>query len=117
MLLFCFLFRFERQICVDQEGCSKPDTKTNFASKEDAVKRLIRYNIVNKIKSLFKIKLDFYSLLRYHCMYEEVKEEKSSKDESEMEIKAQEYLGQYQDMLHKYQYLLLKQSQVKLHNI
>lgn len=45
-------------------------------------------------------------------MYEEVKEENNSKDESDMELKAQEYLGQYQDMLHKYQYLLLKQSQV-----
>jgi Conserved region of unknown function on GLTSCR protein len=36
---FC---RFERQIAVDQEGCTRPDVKTDFTSKEDAIKRLIR---------------------------------------------------------------------------
>lgn len=40
MIFICF--RFEQQICVDQEGCTKPDYKNDFASKEDAVKRLIR---------------------------------------------------------------------------
>lgn len=35
-------FRFERQMNVDQEGCTRPDYKNDFSSKEDSVKRLIR---------------------------------------------------------------------------
>lgn len=32
-------------MCVDQEGCTRPDYKNDFGSKEDAVKRLIRFDI------------------------------------------------------------------------
>lgn len=38
-----FQFRFENQLAIDQDSCIRPDYKSPFRSKEDAVKRLIRY--------------------------------------------------------------------------
>lgn len=40
---FSFAFRFERQLAVDQESCKNPDYHNPFQSKDDAVKRLIRF--------------------------------------------------------------------------
>ncbi|CRL08059.1 CLUMA_CG021027, isoform A [Clunio marinus] len=80
---------FERQIFVDQEGCVRPDYNTDFISKNNAVKRLIRY----------------------HCLYEEVKDEYDSKEEYEFEEQAKMFLNSYKEMQKKYKTLLLKQSQ------
>ncbi|KAG5672194.1 hypothetical protein PVAND_002344 [Polypedilum vanderplanki] len=80
---------FERQICVDQDGCTKADVKTDFICKEDAVKRLIRY----------------------HCMYEEIKDENDPKEDYEFSEQAKLFLASFQTMKEKYQHLLLKQSQ------
>ncbi|XP_055716091.1 mucin-2 isoform X2 [Phlebotomus papatasi] len=80
---------FERQLAVDQEGCTNPDTKTPFNSKEDAIKRLIRY----------------------HCTYGdgEIEEEVLSEMEA-FEKTANQFQDQFNGMINKYQLLLMKES-------
>lgn len=104
-----FPFRFERQICVDQEGCTKPDVKADFSSKEDAIKRLIRYVKID-FESTFKLNLNFS---RYHCMHEEIKDENDPKESYEIEEKSKLILASFQAMKEKFQHLLIKQSQVR----
>lgn len=80
---------FERQISVDQDACTRPDTSTPFASKQDAVKRLIRY----------------------HCMYEEQREdEEYEQDDGAFRSMAAEFPIIYRNMLNKYQLLLMQES-------
>jgi hypothetical protein len=49
---------------------------------------------------------------RYHCYYEEPKNEYDPKEEYEFEEKAKMYLASFEAMKKKYQHLLMKQSQV-----
>lgn len=80
---------FERQISVDQDACTRPDTSAPFASKQDAVKRLIRY----------------------HCMYEEQREDEEEQgDDGSFRGMAAEFPVIYQNMLNKYQLLLMQES-------
>lgn len=74
---------------MDQDACTRPDTNAPFASKQDAVKRLIRY----------------------HCMYEERSEENEAEEEA-FEGMAQQYPTIYRNMLNKYQSLLMQESMV-----
>lgn len=76
---------------MDQDACTRPDTTTHFTSKQDAVKRLIRY----------------------HCMYEEHCEE-NEEEEVAFKSMAQEFPIIYRNMLNKYQYLLMQESTVRL---
>lgn len=87
-----FYCRFERQISVDQDGCLNADTVTPFQSKEDAVKRLIRY----------------------HCMYESTDEDPAEllRNDLEFERKASKFEDEFHGMLQKYQLLLMKESTV-----
>lgn len=65
-----------------------------FASKQDAVKRLIRY----------------------HCMYEE-RSEKNEEEDLTFESMAGEFPIIYRNMLNKYQYLLMQESTVRLRHV
>lgn len=40
--------RFQQQLTADQNSALKPDTKTPFRSKRDAVQRLLRYHVYQK---------------------------------------------------------------------
>ncbi|XP_055677933.1 mucin-2 isoform X2 [Lutzomyia longipalpis] len=80
---------FERQLAVDQEGCTNPDAKTPFHSKEDAIKRLIRY----------------------HCTYGDGENEEEVQSEMEaFEKTANQFQDQFNGMINKYQLLLMKES-------
>ncbi|XP_059621276.1 mucin-17 [Phlebotomus argentipes] len=80
---------FERQLAVDQEGCTNPDTKTPFNNKEDAIKRLIRY----------------------HCTYGDGEsEEDVASDVEAFERTANGFQDQFNGMINKYQLLLMKES-------
>lgn len=59
-----------------------------------------------------KLKLNF-RFLRYHCLYDEIKEEYDPKEEYEFEEQAKLFLGSFKVMQKKYQQLIIKQSQVK----
>lgn len=50
-------------------------------------------------------------------MFEDIKDEYVIKEEIDFQERAQEYFLQYQNMLNKYQFLLLKQSQVNIYYI
>lgn len=82
---------FERQLKVDQDACINPDYMTPFQSKEDAVKRLIRY----------------------HCMYQQ-DETIPSDEEEELEKLALNFKEKFREIANKYQYLLLQES-MRLH--
>lgn len=76
---------------MDQDACTRPDTSAPFASKQDAVKRLIRY----------------------HCMYEEQREDEEEQgDDGSFRGMAAEFPVIYQNMLNKYQLLLMQESMV-----
>lgn len=49
---------------------------------------------------------------RYHCLYDEAKDEHDPKEEYEFEEQAKMFIASYQAMQKKYQYLLMKQAQV-----
>lgn len=49
-------------------------------------------------------------------MYEEVKDEKNPKEEHEIEEKSKLFLASFQAMKEKFQFLLMKQSQVRIDN-
>jgi hypothetical protein len=60
--------------------------------------------------------LTFRSLLlflRYHSLYDEVKDEHDPKEEYEFEEQAKLFIDSYKAMQKKYQLLLIKQSQVR----
>lgn len=50
-------------------------------------------------------------------MFEDIKDEYVIKEEIDFQERAQEYFLQYQNMLNKYQFLLLKQSQVNIYYV
>ncbi|XP_055373905.1 mucin-2 isoform X2 [Condylostylus longicornis] len=78
---------FERQLEVDQLACVKPDYVTPFQSKEEAVKRLIRY----------------------HCVYQN-DEEFQSDDDYELEKAAMKFQDEFENLSNKYKQLILKES-------
>uniref|UniRef100_A0A182QH01 GLTSCR protein conserved domain-containing protein n=1 Tax=Anopheles farauti TaxID=69004 RepID=A0A182QH01_9DIPT len=78
---------FEIQIQKDQDACTKPDTNTPFGSKQDAIKRLIRY----------------------HCMYEE-KCEENEEEELQFETTAEWFPEAFRTMLSRYQRLMINES-------
>lgn len=49
---------------------------------------------------------------RYHCLYNEIKDEHNPKEEYEFEEQAKIFISSYKAMQKKYQMLLIKQSQV-----
>lgn len=89
LLLFA-RYRFEIQIQKDQDACTKPDTNTPFGSKQDAIKRLIRY----------------------HCMYEE-KCEENEEEELQFETTAEWFPDAFRTMLSRYQRLMINESMVR----
>lgn len=82
------------QLKVDQESCIHPDYQNPFRSKEDAVKRLIRY----------------------HCIYSENEpdNENQSDDEEQFVHAAHDLSDKYKLMMNKYQMLLMKESMVSI---
>ncbi|XP_050098954.1 uncharacterized protein LOC126579568 isoform X3 [Anopheles aquasalis] len=78
---------FEIQIQKDQDACTKPDTNTPFGSKQDAIKRLIRY----------------------HCMYEE-KCEENEEEELQFETTAEWFPEAYRTMMSRYRRLMINES-------
>lgn len=56
--------------------------------------------------------LNLISSCRYHCLYDEVKNEHDPKEDYEFEKQAKMFLDSYDVMQKKYQSLLIKQSQV-----
>lgn len=86
-----FFCRIAEQLEVDQRSVTQPDTTTPFTSVSDACKRL----------------------LRYHCLDEPVLSEKDLEKADEIfEATAKHLLDKNAQMLHKYSYLLCKESMV-----
>lgn len=50
---------------------------------------------------------------RYHCLYME-DDDTQTEDDVQFERTAQEFQGQFNSMVNKYQYLLMKESMVSL---
>jgi len=80
---------FEHQLKTDQNGAVAPDYKTPFKNKSNACKRLIRYHV-------------------YHDL--DPSPDEMDKDEDEFESKAELLFTKFQQMMNKYQYLLLMES-------
>lgn len=59
----------------------------------------------------------YAAVFRYHCYYDEVRNEHDPKEEFEFEEQAKMFLASYKEMQKKYQNLLLKQSQVRLNKL
>ncbi|XP_001955364.3 mucin-2 [Drosophila ananassae] len=78
---------FVRQLEVDQESCLKPDYVKPFRTKDEAVKRLIRY----------------------HCMHENDVELHSDEDE-EFEATALEFQDKFRQLNGKFQEILMQES-------
>lgn len=58
--------------------------------------------------------LNFHiTCFRYHCLYNEIKDEHDPKEEYEFEEQAKIFIASYKAMQKKYQLLLVKQSQVR----
>lgn len=55
--------------------------------------------------------------IRYHCYYEDVKNEYNPKEEHELSEKSKMFLASFDVMKKKFQYLLMKQAQVSLQEI
>ena len=76
---------------IDQRSVTQPDTASPFTSTSDACKRL----------------------LRYHCLDEPVLSEKDLEKADEIfEATAKHLLDKKAQLLHKYSYLLCKESMV-----
>lgn len=86
------VYRIEQQLRTDQGGATQPDTKTPFSSRADACKRLVRYHVFNE-KMLSHKDLE--------------------KADEFFEATARHLLDKFEQMVHKYQYLLLMESQVR----
>lgn len=84
------------QLEIDQRAVTQPDTSTPFDSINDACMRL----------------------LKYHCFDEPVLSEKDLEKADEIfEATAKHLLDKNRQMLHKYSYLLCKESMVSILNV
>lgn len=64
------------------------------------------------VRMIRNFQLIFFAQIRYHCLYDEIKDEHDPKEEYEFEEQAKIFIASYKAMQKKYQMLIMNQSQV-----